>query len=115
MWIIPLAQAPALARSAKLNAEICLVSIYLIIVIGLFLYLIVALVVCAVPIFNSSSWAAYQSCEFRLEICQKIYTTRFLGQKFYTLKVRKLRRFLLKKKQRKCIDISYFGRFFVRI
>ena len=26
----------------------------------------------------------------RLEICQKIYTTRFSGQKFYILKVRKL-------------------------
>ena len=63
MWIIPLAQAPALARSAKLNAEICLVSIYLIIVIGLFLYFIVALVVCAVSTFNSRSWAAYQSCD----------------------------------------------------
>ena len=25
----------------------------------------------------------------RLEICQKIYTTGFSGQKFYTLKVRK--------------------------
>ena len=30
----------------------------------------------------------------RLEICQKIYTTEFLGQKFYTLKMRKLRLFL---------------------
>ena len=27
----------------------------------------------------------------RLEICQKIYTTEFSGQKFYTLKTRKLR------------------------
>ena len=27
--------------------------------------------------------------EYRLEICQIIYTTGFLGQKFYTLKVRK--------------------------
>ena len=26
----------------------------------------------------------------RLEICQKIYMTEFSGQKFYTLKVRKL-------------------------
>ena len=34
----------------------------------------------------------------RLEICQKIYTTRFFGQKFYTLKVRKSRLFLLKEK-----------------
>ena len=33
----------------------------------------------------------------RLEICQKIYTTEFLGQKFYTLKVRKFWLFLLKK------------------
>ena len=29
----------------------------------------------------------------RLEICQKIYTTEILGQKFYTLKLRKLRLF----------------------
>ena len=33
----------------------------------------------------------------RLDICQKIYTARFSGQKFYTLKVRKLRHFLLKR------------------
>ena len=51
----------------------------------------------------------------RLEICQKIYTTKFLGQKFYTLKVRKLRLFLLKKKQQKCINISHFNSFFVKI
>ena len=49
----------------------------------------------------------------RLEICQK--TTGFSDQKFYTLKVRNLRLFLLKEKQRKCIDISYLSRFFVRI
>ena len=42
----------------------------------------------------------------RLEICQKIYTTGFSGQKFYPLKVRKLRLFLLKEKQRICIYIS---------
>ena len=46
----------------------------------------------------------------RLEICQKIYTTGFFGQKFYTLKVCKLRRFLLQNKKRKCINISYFSR-----
>ena len=40
----------------------------------------------------------------RLEICQKIYMTKFSDQKFYTLKVRTLRLFLLKKKQRKCIN-----------
>ena len=33
----------------------------------------------------------------RLEICQKIYTTGFLDQRFYTLTVRNLRLFLLKK------------------
>ena len=35
--------------------------------------------------------------------------------KFYTLKVCKLRLFLLKKKQRKCINISYLSRLFVKI
>ena len=40
----------------------------------------------------------------RLDICQKNYTTGFLDQKFYTLKVRTLQLFLLKKKQRKCIN-----------
>ena len=44
----------------------------------------------------------------RLEICQKIYTTGFSGQKFYTLNVRKFRLFLLKKKQRKCINLAVF-------
>ena len=43
----------------------------------------------------------------RLEICQNNYTTGFFGQKLYTLKVSKLQQFLLKKKQRKCINISY--------
>ena len=33
----------------------------------------------------------------KLEICQKIYTAGFFGQKFYTLKVCKLREFPLKK------------------
>ena len=37
----------------------------------------------------------------RLEICQKIYTTGFRGKKFYTLKVRKLWWFLLK---RNCVN-----------
>ena len=53
--------------------------------------------------------------EYRLEICEKIYMTGFFGQKIYTLKVRKLRQFLLKKKQRKCINISHFHRFFDKI
>ena len=44
----------------------------------------------------------------RLEICQKFYTTEFSGQKFYTLKVRTLRLFFLKKKQRKCINLAAF-------
>ena len=52
----------------------------------------------------------------RLEICQKNYMTGFLDPKLYTLKVHKLRLFLLKKKQRKCcFNITYFGRLFVRI
>ena len=42
----------------------------------------------------------------RLEICQKIYTTGFSRQKFYTLKVRKLRLFLQQKKPCKGIDFS---------
>ena len=51
----------------------------------------------------------------RLEICQKKYMTGFYGQKIYTLRVRKLRRFWPKKKQRKWINISYFSSFFVKI
>ena len=37
-----------------------------------------------------SNWVVPFNHNSRLEICQKIYTTRFFGQKFYTLKVRKL-------------------------
>ena len=44
----------------------------------------------------------------RLEICQQNYTTRFLVQKCYTLKVHNLRLFLIKKKQRKCINYAAF-------
>ena len=43
-----------------------------------------------------------------LEICQKINTTGYSDQKFYTPKVRNLRLFLLKMKQRKCIDSNVF-------
>ena len=50
-----------------------------------------------------------------LRFVKKNYTTGFQGQKFYILKVRKLQLFLLKKKQRKCIDISYFSSLFARI
>ena len=46
------------------------------------------------------------SCLSRHEICQKFYTTRFWGQKFYTLKVRLLHPFLLTMNQPKCIFIS---------
>ena len=53
--------------------------------------------------------------KFRLEICQKICTTKYLGQKLYTLKVRKLRLFLLIKTQQKWIYINYFSSFFVKI
>ena len=59
---------------------------------------------------------ANQRCDvcdvFRLEICQKIYTTGFSGQKFYTLKVRKLWPFLLTMKQCKCIKIGKLSKFF---
>ena len=51
----------------------------------------------------------------RLDICQKLYTTQFLGKQFYTLKVQNFGLFLLKKKQHKCINIKYFSSFFVRI
>ena len=61
-------------------------------------------------IFNIFQWG--NPLSIRLEICQKIYTTGFFGQQFYTLKVRKLWRFSLKKKQRKCINIGYFSIFF---
>ena len=51
----------------------------------------------------------HQNHTIRLDICQKIYTTGFSGKKIYTLKVHKFQLFLLKKKQRNCIDISYFS------
>ena len=35
----------------------------------------------------------------RLEICQKFYTTRFLGQKLYTTTMRKLRLFFANDKR----------------
>ena len=44
----------------------------------------------------------------RREICHKFYTTRFSGRKFYTLKVRELRLSLLKRKQRKYINLEAF-------
>ena len=61
--------------------------------------------ICAEEICVEKKWQIWGLVEFRLEICQKIYMTEFLGQKFYTLKVRKLRLILLKRKQRKCINI----------
>ena len=53
-------------------------------------------------ILNNSWWITYlrrhwsQPLASRFEICQKTYTAGFSSQKFYTLKVRKLRLFLLK-------------------
>ena len=47
----------------------------------------------------------------RLEICQMFYTTRFSGQKIYTVKTRILRLFLLTIKQRRChyqLVLSFF-------
>ena len=51
----------------------------------------------------------------RLEICQMFYTTRFSGQKFYTVKIRILRLFLLTIKQRRCHYQSVLSFFFVEI
>ena len=53
------------------------------------------------------------TCEARPrnEICQKFYTTGFLGQTFYTPKVHKLWLFLLWMKQRKCIKTSKLSHF----
>ena len=56
----------------------------------------------------SPQWTEKMTRMIRLEICQKIHMTGFLVQKFYTLKVRNLRLFLLKKKQRKCINLVAF-------
>ena len=51
----------------------------------------------------------------RLEICQMFYTTRFSGQKFYTVKTRILRLFLLTIKQRRCHYQLVLSFFFVEI
>ena len=66
---------------------------------------------------GSEEWKtpADLSDKIRLEICPKIYTTGFLGQKFYTLKVGKLWLFLLNEKQPICIYNTYFSSFFVEI
>ena len=61
--------------------------------------------------FGSYSW---DSCNFSTLSMQtwdlsKNLHDRIFSQKFYTLKVRKLQLFLLKKKQRKRINISYFS------
>ena len=66
-----------------------------------------AAIPCALPLFTFKAGIreALKNCfsgiilkpadpPSRLEICQKIYTTRFSGKKFYTIKVRKLRLFL---------------------
>ena len=47
-------------------------------------------------LFGSSTLPHPSLCWNRLEICQKIYTTGFSDQKFYTLKVRNLRQFFTK-------------------
>ena len=49
-----------------------------------------------------------EQSKVRLEICQKIYTTGFLVQKNYTLKLREVRLFLPKKKQCKLINLGVF-------
>ena len=52
---------------------------------------------CLVAIFSLHIWLDRS----RFEICQKFYTTGFLGQEFYTVKTWKLQLFLLVIKQRK--------------
>ena len=50
-----------------------------------------------------------------MRFIKKIAPLDLWAKNFHTLKVRKLRLFLLKKKQRKCINIIYFTSFFVQI
>ena len=72
-------------------------------------------------LWGQKAFGKSEKCRFReiLLLLRSVYhgliTTGFWGQKFYTLKVCKLWLFLLKEKQRKCIDISYLCSFFVRI
>ena len=51
---------------------------------------------------------------FRLEICQKFYTTRFLGQKFYTLKTETSQLFshnkCINKIEIECVKLQQFYR-----
>ena len=64
---------------------------------------------------SDASHLFFPNTEPRHEICQKFYTTGFLGQKLYIPKVHKLRLFLLTKKQRKSININNLSNFVVRI
>ena len=82
-----------------------------------YLYLDLHLHETSITCKNAAYFRSHSNCRrksgkyngtLRLEICQKIYTTGFSVQKFYTLKVRNLRLFLLKKKQRKCINLVAF-------
>ena len=54
-------------------------------------------------------------CRCRLEICQKFTRPDFFGKQFYTIKMRKLRLFLLKIKQRKFQYKSFWSFFCVEI
>ena len=63
-------------------------------------------------LFQGSLWQKYPAQTWDLS---KRLDDWIFGLKFYTLKLRKLRPFLLKKKQRKCINISYLSKLFVRI
>ena len=53
------------------------------------------------------------STSFQTWYLSIFYTARFLGHKFYIVKVRHLRYFLLTTLQRKCIKHQYFGHFLV--
>ena len=56
-----------------------------------------------------------EPCHVTLEICQNFYTTIFLDQKFYTLKMLTSGLFLLTINQRKCINITNLVLFCVKI
>ena len=66
-------------------------------------------------LIRGSRWKLILNPQSDLRFVKKFTRPNFRVEKFYTIKVRKLWLFLLKKKQSKCIDISYFSSLFVRI
>ena len=64
-------------------------------------------------VINDNQWYIPDICP-DLRFVKKVTGPDFRAKKFYTLKVRKLRLFLLKKKQHKCIDISNLSDFLLK-